>query len=143
MRFDGRDSGLGIRDSEKRQHAALMTSASPGSESRTSNPDFSMTRSEFLRLMLLGSAGLALAPRSSALFASPNPESRIPNPGSSYDFWFTRLMYESGDWDVDQRMPSNLLDALIQYTTLRVDTRERILPLADARMLEQPYCYLA
>jgi hypothetical protein len=113
-----------------------------------SDPDSSMTRSEFLRLTFLGGAGLALAPRSSALFASPNPESPIPNPGStnpgsSYDFWFTRLMYESGDWDVDQRMPSNLLDALIQYTTLRIDTRERILPLADARMLEQPFCYLA
>ncbi|MGB0132277.1 MAG: twin-arginine translocation pathway signal, partial [Dokdonella sp.] len=24
----------------------------------------------------------------------------------AYDFVFTRLMYESGDWDVDQRMPS-------------------------------------
>ena len=31
----------------------------------------------------------------------------------AYDFWFTRLMYESGDWDVDQRMPANLLDSLV------------------------------
>jgi len=62
---------------------------------------------------------------------------------AAYDFSFTRLMYESGDWDVDQRMPSNLLDALIQYTTLRVDPKERVLPLADARMLTQPFCYLA
>jgi len=102
-----------------------------------------MTRSEFLRLLLSGAAGFALAPIARAQDASPIPDSRFPIPGSSYDFWFTRLMYESGDWDVDQRMPSNLLDALIQYTTLRVDTRERILPLADARMLEQPFCYLA
>ena len=60
-----------------------------------------------------------------------------------YDFWFTRLMYESGDWDVDQRMPSNLLDALVQYTSLRVDPNEQVLPLADPRMLSAPFCYLS
>ena len=62
---------------------------------------------------------------------------------STYDFYFTRLMYESGDWDVDQRMPSNILHSLVQYTTLRVDPVERIVPLADAKMLEAPFCYLA
>ncbi len=60
-----------------------------------------------------------------------------------YDFWFTRLMYESGDWDVDQRMPSNITDTLLQYTTLRVDTQEHVIPLADARMMTAPFCYLA
>ncbi len=60
-----------------------------------------------------------------------------------FDFWFTRLMYESGDWDVDQRMPSNIVDTLLQYTTLRVDPDEKILPLADERMLTAPFCYLA
>jgi hypothetical protein len=40
-------------------------------------------------------------------------------------------------------MPSNLIDALIQYTTLRVDPKEHVLPLADPRMLEAPFCYLA
>ena len=88
--------------------------------------------------MFAAGAGSLVAPRARAA----QPSALGPQP-SNYDFWFTRLMYESGDWDVDQRMPSNLLDALIQYTTLRVDTRERILPLADARVLEQPFCYLA
>jgi hypothetical protein len=60
-----------------------------------------------------------------------------------YDFWFTRLMYESGDWDVDQRMPSNLLDALVQYTDLRIDPEEHVLPLSDPRMLSAPFCYLS
>ena len=60
-----------------------------------------------------------------------------------YDFWFTRLMYESGDWDVDQRMPTTVLDALLQYTQLRVDPEERVVPLADPRMLEAPFCYLS
>jgi hypothetical protein len=52
-------------------------------------------------------------------------------------------MYESGDWDVDQRMPSNIVDTLLQYTTLRVDSQEHVIPLADARMMTAPFCYLA
>lgn len=59
------------------------------------------------------------------------------------DFSFTRLSYESGDWDVDERAPSNLLNALIEYTTLRVDTTERVIALADPAMLDAPFCYLA
>lgn len=60
-----------------------------------------------------------------------------------YDFWFTRLQYESGNWDVDQRMPSNIIDTLTQYTTLRVDPEEKVVPLADPRMLAAPFVYLA
>ncbi|NHZ98903.1 DUF4159 domain-containing protein [Massilia sp. CCM 8734] len=60
-----------------------------------------------------------------------------------YDFYFTRLMYESGDWDVDIRMPSNVLNSLVEYTTLRVDPVERVIALSDAKMLEAPFCYLA
>ncbi len=62
---------------------------------------------------------------------------------SGFDFYFTRLVYESGDWDVDVRMPSNVLNSLVEYTTLRVDPVERIVPLADPKMLEAPFCYLA
>ena len=44
------------------------------------------------------------------------------------NFFFTRLQYESGDWDTDQRMPSNVLNSLIEYTTIEVDTEIRIIP---------------
>ncbi len=59
------------------------------------------------------------------------------------DFYFTRLMYDSGDWDVDIRMPSNVLNSLVEYTTLRVDPAERVVNLSDPKMLEAPFCYLA
>lgn len=58
-------------------------------------------------------------------------------------FTFTRLQYDSGDWDVDQRMPSNLLNSLIEYTTIPVDPEERILSVRDPAMLEAPFTYLA
>jgi hypothetical protein len=58
-------------------------------------------------------------------------------------FFFTRLQYESGDWDVDQRMPSNLLNSLIEYTTLKVDTNENIVPLSSGDIFQCPFCYLS
>ena len=58
-------------------------------------------------------------------------------------FFFTRLQYESGDWDVDQRMPSNLLNSLIEYTTLPVDTQENIVSLSGNEIFRAPFCYLS
>ncbi len=59
------------------------------------------------------------------------------------DFTFTRLQYASGNWDVDQRMPSNLLDSLVLYTTLDVDPEEKVVPLRDPAVLQAPFCYMA
>ncbi|TLF46931.1 DUF4159 domain-containing protein [Maribacter aurantiacus] len=61
----------------------------------------------------------------------------------SNEFFFTRLQYESGDWDVDQRMPSNLLNSLVEYTTLQVNTVENIVPLASDDIFKCPFCYLS
>ncbi len=58
-------------------------------------------------------------------------------------FFFTRLQYESGDWDVDQRMPSNVLNSLVEYTTLQVETQENIIPLSSEKIFECPFCYLS
>ena len=33
--------------------------------------------------------------------------------------------------------------SLVEYTTLRVDTVERVIALSDPKMLESPFCYLA
>ena len=63
---------------------------------------------------------------------------------ASADFTFTRLQYESGDWDiVDQRMPSNLLDSLVTYTTIAVAEREAVVPLGSKEVLAAPFCYLS
>ena len=88
-----------------------------------------MDRKQFLKQML-GGAAATLLPR--PLLAA-----------AGHDFRFTRLRYESGDWDVDARMPSNVITALIDYTNLRVDPQEQVLDLADPRMLTASFCYLA
>ena len=58
-------------------------------------------------------------------------------------FTFTRLQYDSGDWDVDQRMPSNVLNSLLEYTTLDVETEERVVSLRDPAVLRSPFAYLS
>jgi len=88
-----------------------------------------MTRHDFLKLMGAGLA-TALLPRAATA-------------AGAYDFWFTRLRYQSGDWDVDQRMPSNIITSLIDYTNLRIDPKERVVALADPKMLTAPFCYMA
>ena len=92
----------------------------------------SLTRAEALRLLTGGALGALLAGLPRAADAQ-----------ATYDFWFTRLRYDSGDWDVDQRMPANILTSLVDYTNLRVDPEERVVALADPAMLTAPFCYLA
>lgn len=58
-------------------------------------------------------------------------------------FFFTRLQYESGDWDTDQRMPSNVMNSLIEYTSIEVDTEERVIPLSSDELFKSPFCYLS
>src|SRR5579859_7875023 len=58
-------------------------------------------------------------------------------------FFFTRLQYESGDWEVDQRMPANILNSLIEYTTIEVETNENIVPLSSDEIFRCPFCYLS
>ncbi|MBA6416499.1 DUF4159 domain-containing protein [Colwellia sp. 6M3] len=90
-----------------------------------------MNRRNFIRTISLFSVGTFALP-----FLRLSAQEQI-------DFFFTRLSYESGDWEVDERMPANVLNSLIEYTSLRVDIKERILPLSDPQMLAAPFCYLA
>lgn len=58
-------------------------------------------------------------------------------------FVFTRIQYNSGDWDTDQRMPSNILNSLVEYTTIPIDEKERIIYLTDKNLFRSPICYLS
>lgn len=58
-------------------------------------------------------------------------------------FTFTRLRYRSGDWNTDQRMPSNVLNSLIEYTTLPVELQEKVIDLASDELFLSPFTYLS
>ncbi|MDX5419762.1 MAG: DUF4159 domain-containing protein [Hymenobacteraceae bacterium] len=58
-------------------------------------------------------------------------------------FTFVRLQYRSGNWDTDPRMPSNLLHSLIEYTTVKVNEQEKVIPLESSELYNYPFCYMS
>lgn len=58
-------------------------------------------------------------------------------------FTFTRLRYKSGDWNTDQRMPNNILNSLIEYTTIPVNLEEKVIDLGSNDLFQMPFCYLS
>jgi len=58
-------------------------------------------------------------------------------------FTFTRLRYRSGDWDTDQRMPSNILNSLLEYTTIPINPHEKVIDLSSDEIFNAPFCYLS
>jgi len=58
-------------------------------------------------------------------------------------FVFARLKYASGDWDTDQRMPANILNSLLEYTTIPLDPQEKIIDLNTNDIFNYPFCYLS
>ncbi|MDX2127779.1 MAG: DUF4159 domain-containing protein [Chloroherpetonaceae bacterium] len=97
-----------------------------------------MKRRDFLKYFTvaasLGSVG------HSVLEAEPRVNSFLRRKA---DFTFSRLEYTSGNWDTDQRMPTNLLNSLIEYTTVEVDTRERIVSLSSKALFDTPFAYMS
>ena len=58
-------------------------------------------------------------------------------------FVFTRIQYDSGDWDTDQRMPVNILNSLVEYTTIPIDEKEKVVILSSSEIFKSPFCYLS
>ena len=58
-------------------------------------------------------------------------------------FTFARIKYRSGNWDTDQRMPANLLNSLVEYTTIPINQEEKIVDLADNELFLYPFTYLS
>jgi len=58
-------------------------------------------------------------------------------------FTFARIKYRSGDWDTDQRMPSNLLNSLVEYTTIPINNEEKVVELSGNELFLYPFSYLS
>ena len=58
-------------------------------------------------------------------------------------FTFTRIKYRSGDWDTDQRMPSNLLNSLVEYTNIPINNEEKVVELSSNELFLYPFSYLS
>lgn len=58
-------------------------------------------------------------------------------------FTFARIKYTSGNWDTDQRMPANLLNSLLEYTTIPLNAEEKIVELSSKDLFKYPFCYMS
>lgn len=57
-------------------------------------------------------------------------------------FTFARLRYASGNWDADPKMPTNILNSLVEYTSIRVAPSEHVIDLHSPTLSGYPFVYL-
>lgn len=94
-----------------------------------------MNRRGFLGELGSAAGALALGPivqRALAQHAS----------SSSAEFTFARLRYESGDWDYNPKVCSNVLDAVVQYTSIPVRQDEVVITLDSPDLATFPFLFM-
>ena len=101
-----------------------------------------MDRRKFIRdSAIAATAAAALAGQAKTLNVLAAAPLR-PTLSAGVGFTFARLRYTSGNWDADPRMPSNILNSLVEYTSIRVDPNERILDVGSNSLSNYPFVYL-
>jgi uncharacterized protein DUF4159 len=90
-----------------------------------------MHRRTFLVNSGWGIGSLALAPAVARALTS-----------ASGEFIFARLRYDSGDWDYNPKVCSNVLDAVLQYTSIPVREDEVVITLDSADLLSFPFLFM-
>ena len=58
------------------------------------------------------------------------------------EFVFATAQYESGDWDSAPLVPSNLIDSIARYTSIRVAPTGVVVALSSADTLRYPFLFL-
>src|SRR5690349_20836002 len=61
---------------------------------------------------------------------------------SSGEFIFARLRYDSGDWDYNPKVCSNVLDAVVQYTGIPVQQGEVVVTLDSPELQSYPFVFM-
>ena len=55
---------------------------------------------------------------------------------------FARLRYDSGDWDYNPKVCANLLDAVLQYTDIKVNEREVVITADSSELSAFPFVFM-
>src|SRR3954452_24657328 len=58
------------------------------------------------------------------------------------EFTFARLRYDSGDWDYNPKVCSNVLDSVVQYTEIPVRQDEVVITLDSAELSSFPFLFM-
>jgi hypothetical protein len=55
---------------------------------------------------------------------------------------FARLRYDSGDWDYNPKVAANVLNSVIEYTSIRVFPDEVVIAASSAELLAFPFLFM-
>jgi hypothetical protein len=66
---------------------------------------------------------------------------RITGPRSS-EFVFARVRYDSGDWDYNPKVAANILNSLVEYTTIPVYGQEVVITLDSEELFAFPFLFM-
>ena len=58
------------------------------------------------------------------------------------EFVFARLRYSSGDWDYNPKVAANILDTLVQYTSIPVQEQEVVIAADSTELLAFPFLFM-
>src|SRR6266446_9087012 len=58
------------------------------------------------------------------------------------EFVFARLRYDSGDWDYNPKVASNVLNSLVEYTTIPVYAEEVVITADSKELLAFPFLFM-
>ena len=89
-------------------------------------------RRAFLESLSSAVAGVAIAPG----------VLRALGTRAASEFTFARLRYDSGDWDYNPKVCANVLDAIVQYTTIPVHQQEVVITADSPELLAFPFLFM-
>jgi hypothetical protein len=98
-----------------------------------------MNRRRFLTLCGAAAGLTAAAPATLLAAASQTPRPRRPK---SSEFVFARLRYDSGDWDYNPKVAGNVLDSVVQYTTIPVYPEEIVITADSPELMAFPFLFM-
>jgi hypothetical protein len=58
------------------------------------------------------------------------------------EFVFARLRYDSGDWDYNPKVAANVLNSVLEYTSIRVFPEEVVVPATSSELLSFPFLFM-
>ena len=58
------------------------------------------------------------------------------------EFVFARLRYDSGDWDYNPKVAANVLNSIVEYTTIRVYPEEVVITADSEELLAFPFLFM-
>jgi hypothetical protein len=101
---------------------------------------YESTRREFLSALLatplISAVGGSISSVAAQELTGPAPKPR------GAEFVFARLRYTSGDWDFNPKVAANVLNSLVEYTTIPVYGQEIVISADSKELFAFPFIFM-